>query len=158
MRKKKNSFCIYISIIFSFLAILIIHSIAWVQAEWSNIDFATIIFQLHTPLQGTNSEIIYDYLKECLVKSVYETAIIQIVFAFGMNIFSKLDIFLEIRLIFKKLRFVLNLKTFKRVFYLFYGILFVITVWKMNQISFLKVAMKVRRRIKVVNRPIGRGG
>ena len=67
-RRKKNyiiSSCIVMLIFFA--GVLIMKSADWVQNEWNNVNFATIVFQMHTPLKGTNEEVVLNYIRACLI-------------------------------------------------------------------------------------------
>ena len=76
--RKKIIYAIFaiIGIAVIFTSLLIIYSAKWVRTEWNGVDFATIMFQLHTPLKGTNSEIVVEYIKKCLVRAIAETGLL----------------------------------------------------------------------------------
>lgn len=48
--------------IFLFSAILFVFSIKWVFATWNNLTMDELVFHLNAPLEGTNEEMIYEYL------------------------------------------------------------------------------------------------
>ncbi len=63
-------------IIITFAVLLLVNSAAWVNTAWENVNFSTIMFQMHTPLNGTNSEIVRSYFTSCLPRTIRGTLLI----------------------------------------------------------------------------------
>lgn len=90
-RRKKGYIignCIVMLVIF--IALLIMESADWVKYEWNNVNFATIVFQLHTPLKGTNKEVIITYMKDCLVPAVKGTIFLTFIYFFFRVVLGKI--------------------------------------------------------------------
>ena len=66
--------------IVSFFASLLLNSAGWVKDAWEGIDFATIVFQMHTPVKGVNSEIVWSYCRSCLPKTIETVLVIVFVY------------------------------------------------------------------------------
>jgi len=66
--------------IFTFIALLLLNSVNWVQKAWEGVDFSTIMFQMHTPLNGTNTEIVRSYYDNCVPHTIRGTLIILVVY------------------------------------------------------------------------------
>ena len=58
---KKNRIAVVVYFMISILVVLLLNSSNWFQKDWDQIDFATVVYQMTTPLNGTNSEVIKDY-------------------------------------------------------------------------------------------------
>lgn len=93
--------------ILTFIVLLLVNSAAWAMSAWDNVDFSTIMFQMHTPLNGTNSEIIDSFINICISRTIQETLVIaagywlikclsrNLKFSFSLTFFNlrtKLDI------------------------------------------------------------------
>lgn len=91
VKKKKKYTQIYLNTFFVFLLLLIIQSGKWICEEWSNVDFATIVFQLRTPLRGTNSEIVFSYIKTCLLGTVKKTVLLMFIYYFFRKICERIQ-------------------------------------------------------------------
>lgn len=50
-------------ILFAFLSMLISRSAAWVLKTWNHLSMEELMFQLKSPIEGTNSDMIADYAK-----------------------------------------------------------------------------------------------
>lgn len=72
-----------------FLALLIMRSFSWVQREWSDVDFATIIFQIRTPLKGTNKDVVSSYVRYCVPKALLAAVCISFLCWFLRNMGSQ---------------------------------------------------------------------
>lgn len=77
-------------IIITFVVLLLVNSVTWVNTAWEDVDFSTIMFQMHTPLNGTNSDIVHSYFDSCLPPTVRGTLLIAGIYwlikCFGNNI------------------------------------------------------------------------
>ena len=47
---------------FYFIVSFLVEAANWLQTTWDDISFATVVYQLSTPLKGTNSDIIVGFL------------------------------------------------------------------------------------------------
>lgn len=95
MKRKISSFIFYFLIFFS---ILLFFSVIWVNKTFGLINLDSLIFHLNVPLKGTESGMIYRYLKDPLLKSVILFIVVVLIFR-RKN--YKYDIYFKIRL-FKK--------------------------------------------------------
>ena len=91
---------IVLAILYGMIAILV-ESAEWFQRSWGKISFATVVYQLSTPLKGTESSIIVSYCQ-----GVFPMVIKRLVLVLGfwylfVRIFAVLDMKIDIRL-FKK--------------------------------------------------------
>lgn len=66
--------------ILTFIVLLLLNSADWVQNAWEDIDFSTIVFQMHTPLNGTNAEILRSYYDSCVTKTIRGTLVLWLVY------------------------------------------------------------------------------
>lgn len=102
MKKKKKSVagCILFGLVFSAMLFLI-NAAKWFRREWDEIDFATVVYQLSTPLKGTNIEIIKDFCRSALIPTItgvlafafccylFESVFPVMYFQFDIKLFSK---------------------------------------------------------------------
>ncbi len=102
MKKKKKSVlrCILFGLIFSTMLFLISAG-KWLRKEWDRIDFSTVIYQLSTPLKGTNIEIIENFCRSTLIPTItgglvftmccylFERVFPVMYFQFDIKMFSK---------------------------------------------------------------------
>lgn len=65
-------------IIIIFLSMFMIISINWLYNNFGHLTLSEIIFQLKVPMEGTNNDIIWKYLKDTLYKVIIATIIITI--------------------------------------------------------------------------------
>ncbi|MCM1234688.1 MAG: hypothetical protein NC489_31685 [Ruminococcus flavefaciens] len=66
---KKNTRKIVASILFFiiiFMLLILLRSANWFLKNFKGVEFATAIYQIFSPLKGTESELIKDYCRECL--------------------------------------------------------------------------------------------
>ncbi len=72
MRHNRRVYIAFLSLlgIFIFMSLILYNSLNWFQNEWGGIDFTTAVFQLSTPLKGTNSDVIYSYIAQCIPSAV----------------------------------------------------------------------------------------
>lgn len=90
--RKQGKAKIIFFIVFSFFSLLIIYSFDWLYSEWDRLDFATIVYQMNTPLNGTNKEVVLSYCKASLLKAVVGTVVISIIYFGIFDIVEKLKI------------------------------------------------------------------
>ena len=67
------------------LAVLICRSVFWVLKTWSNLSMDEIVYHLKTPLEGTNGDMIVDYVVYCVVPTIIVAAAIIILFLWVKN-------------------------------------------------------------------------
>ena len=79
--------CLLLGIVCSVLLFLLFAA-KWFQEKWDKIDFATVVYQLSTPLKGTNSEIIVDFCVSVLPATVVVMLAIVLFYALFEKIFS----------------------------------------------------------------------
>lgn len=59
-----------VSGIISVLAILICFSIKWMLETWANLTMDELVYHLNSPLEGTNSDMIWQYVFKCIVPTI----------------------------------------------------------------------------------------
>ena len=73
--------------VFSFIiitiAVLICFSIKWMFDTWTNLSMDELAYHLTTPLEGTNEDMIWQYVKVCIVPTVLIMAAISALVIFG---------------------------------------------------------------------------
>ena len=92
---------IFLTSILSFLAPLVFFSVQWIFRTWSHLSMDELIFHLQSPLEGTNTDMVKEYLIECLAPAL----VIFVVVILFMIFFRK-----------------------KRWFYVFDGVLLVVFI------------------------------
>ena len=82
--KKKivNLFGSILSMLFITLIILLSFSLKWMLKTWANLSIDELIYHLKAPLEGTNNEMIIDYLRECLLPTLIIAMIIACIISF----------------------------------------------------------------------------
>lgn len=65
--KKLGSF---FTILFFTIAVLLMYSGRWMLNTWSHLTMEELIFHLKSPLDGTNRDLIFDYLISCLMPAL----------------------------------------------------------------------------------------
>lgn len=99
MRSKKKKIQKLIAMgIFLFFASLILQSVGWLQKEWDIYDFATIVYQMNTPLKGTNSEVILSYCRSCIPGIILWTVGVPFLYYFIADIAEKMQFGFSVRL------------------------------------------------------------
>lgn len=79
-RKKFITVDFVIMGILTFTVLLLLNSADWVQSAWENIDFSTIVFQMHTPLNGTNVDVLRSYYDSCVPRTIRGTIVLWMVY------------------------------------------------------------------------------
>ena len=82
-------FDIMLTAVFAFIAPLLLFSAWWMFRTWKNLTMDELVFHLTGPLEGTNSDIIIEYLLQCMIPSILILALTII----GMVIFRKKKFF-----------------------------------------------------------------
>lgn len=75
-KKSKVGKADIVLIIITFIVLLMVNSVGWINSAWEDVNFSTIVFQMHTPLNGTNSEIVHSYFDSCLPRTIIGTLVI----------------------------------------------------------------------------------
>lgn len=70
-----------ISLLSVFLAAILFFSIEWMFDTWSNLSMDELVYHLTTPLDGTNMDMIYDYLNICAAPATLLFLIFMLVYA-----------------------------------------------------------------------------
>ena len=65
------------------LAVLICFSIKWMFDTWTNLSMDELIYHLTAPLEGTNEEMIWQYVRVCVVPTVLIMTGITVLVLFG---------------------------------------------------------------------------
>ena len=88
--KKKivNLFGSILSMLFITLIILLSFSLKWMLKTWANLSIDELIYHLKAPLEGTNNEMIIDYLRECLLPTLIIAMIIACIISFLCKLLS----------------------------------------------------------------------
>ena len=61
---------IMLTVIFALVAPLLFFSARWMFQTWNHLTMDELIFHLNSPLEGTNIDMIKEYLLKCLLPSV----------------------------------------------------------------------------------------
>ena len=80
---------IMLTAVFAFIASLLLFSAWWMFRTWKNLTMDELVFHLTGPLEGTNSDIIIEYLLQCILPSLLILALTII----GIVIFRKKKFF-----------------------------------------------------------------
>ena len=92
---------VLLTAVFAFIAPLLLFSAWWMFRTWRNLTMGELVFHLKGPLEGTNSDIIREYLLQCALPAL----LIFVLSIIGMIIFRK-----------------------KKFFYLFDGVMLVVFI------------------------------
>ena len=57
-------------IVLSGLGIVLFNASRWVMDTWGLITFDEIIFHLKVPMEGTNTDMIFDFINQCLPAAI----------------------------------------------------------------------------------------
>lgn len=61
---------VFISLLLITLATLLSFSISWMFKTWTNLSMDELVYHLTAPIEGTNEEMILNYLQSCLVPTI----------------------------------------------------------------------------------------
>lgn len=81
MKKKIIAILIVVCLLIAFGATV---TIEWLYETFGHLSMDEIIFHLKVPMEGTNTDIVYLYIKECLWKVILPTLIISIMLIYPM--------------------------------------------------------------------------
>ena len=81
MKKKIIAILIVVCLLIAFGATV---TIEWLYETFGHLSMDEIIFHLKVPMEGTNTDIVYLYIKECLWKVILPTLIISIILIYPM--------------------------------------------------------------------------
>lgn len=132
--KSKRSFritLVFLTIIYFFVALLV-ESAQWFQNEWGEISFATVVYQLSTPLAGTESGIIVSYCTKVLPLTFRRVILVVLFYYFFIRICSVIDIKFKIRLFAKKISVTLGRRFYRCVKCMFWLSLISVSVWEIG--------------------------
>ncbi|MBD5470162.1 MAG: sulfatase-like hydrolase/transferase [Lachnospiraceae bacterium] len=86
-----------------FIVNILVESANWFQNSWGEISFATVVYQLSTPLEGTESGIIVSYVQQVIPKVVTKLLLALIFYYLLNRIFSVVIIRFHIKFFKKEL-------------------------------------------------------
>lgn len=75
-----------------FIVILLIKSAEWLKIMYGDIAFSTVVYQLLSPLKGTESGIVYQYIYDNIPITIFLTFIIEITVILNNRILRKLSL------------------------------------------------------------------
>ena len=81
--KKKMIICLIIIIIL-LIAFSTTVTIEWLYDTFGNLSMDEIVFHLKVPMEGTNTDILYTFLKQCILKVIIPTVIISFILIYPM--------------------------------------------------------------------------
>ena len=72
MNIKKNAIIIMkgVGLLVSTIALLLCFSIKWMFDTWANLTMDELIYHLKAPLEGTNEDMIWDYILKCILPTI----------------------------------------------------------------------------------------
>lgn len=85
------------------LCTFLLQTAKWFQSTWDQIDFATVVYQLSTPLKGTSSEIIIGFCKAVLPHTCIYTFAIVLFYYYFERFFCLLSFEFKIRFFSKEI-------------------------------------------------------
>lgn len=92
-----------ILIILYFITAVLVESAKWFQGEWGEISFATVVYQMTTPLKGTENGIIISYCNKVIPKVITRLLLVAVIYYLLVRIFSSVSVNFRISLFKKKL-------------------------------------------------------
>ena len=120
MKKNKNQDRIYnrrllimqllILMVLYFIVSILVESAKWFQGEWGEISFATVVYQMNTPLKGTESGIIVSYVQKVIPKVITRLLLVLCSYYLLVRIFSVVRVSFLIRLFKKQFQVVFGRK------------------------------------------------
>ena len=81
-----------------FIALLAVHSANYLLDYWGELDFATVLYQISSPLRGTSEGVISQYLHTALYPTITIFVIVELLWILYTKIFVKLQIGLTVRI------------------------------------------------------------
>ena len=85
LKKILHGIGVFISLLLITLATLLSFSISWMFKTWTNLSMDELVYHLTAPIEGTNKDMILNYLQSCLVPTILILLIVIILYI----IFSK---------------------------------------------------------------------
>ena len=76
MKKKMMCTLITICIFFGFFAVV---GIEWLYDTFGNLSMDEIIFHLKVPIEGTNTDLIYQFFRDCTLRVIIPTIIVSFI-------------------------------------------------------------------------------
>jgi len=101
--------------ILTFIVLLLLNSANWIQSAWEGVDFSTIVFQMHTPLNGTNAEVLHSYYDSCVPGTIRGTLVLWSIYGILKYPFQRLAFSFSVS--FFNLRTKLTLGKHRRVWF-----------------------------------------
>lgn len=89
---------IALTVLYGVIAILV-ESAEWFQRWWGKISFATVVYQLTTPLKGTETSIIVSYCQGVIPLVITRLVLVLGFWYLFVRIFSVLDLEVHVRLL-----------------------------------------------------------
>lgn len=132
--KSKRSFritLVFLTILYFFVALLV-ESAQWFQNEWGIVSFATVVYQLSTPLAGTESGIIVSYCTKVLPLTLRRVILVVLFYYLFMRIFSVIDVKFNVKVFFKEFTVTLGKRFYVWGKCLFWLLLTGISVWEIG--------------------------
>ena len=81
MKKRIAAIVIVVCLLMAFGATV---TVEWLYDTFGHLSMDEIVFHLKVPMQGTNTDIIFTFIKECLWKVIFPTIIISIALIYPM--------------------------------------------------------------------------
>lgn len=94
---------IILTILWSAVSILA-ESAKWFQNSWGDISFATVVYQMMTPLTGTESGIIVSYMQQVIPRFITRVVLAVLFYYMLVRIFSVVDISFNMRVLKKQFK------------------------------------------------------
>lgn len=79
-------------LLFVFLSVLLIESAKWLKIVYGDIEFSTVVYQMLSPLKGTEHGIVYQYITECVPPVLLWTCILVTTIILNNCILSRLSL------------------------------------------------------------------
>lgn len=81
MSKKKKVIMIVkgVDLLVSTIAMLLCFSIKWMFDTWANLTMDELIYHLKAPLEGTNEDMIWDYILKCILPTIIIFIIVYVI-------------------------------------------------------------------------------
>ena len=70
LKKILHGIGVFISLLLITLATLLSFSISWMFKTWTNLSMDELVYHLTAPIEGTNKDMILNYLQSCLVPTI----------------------------------------------------------------------------------------
>lgn len=119
-----------------FIVSILVESAKWFQSEWGEISFATVVYQMSTPLKGTESGIIVSYVQKVIPKVVTRLLLALMSYYLLVRIFSAVHVSFHIRVFKKQFHFM-----FGRTFLIIGRTIFWLVL---TTVSILEISTKVQ--------------